>query len=165
LFNVTSLPASYFVAFPSKKDLAPYTLTHTPTHTPSCRSCNNLRGCSPGSAPPVVASKLTNPFGNWAAQLDPWSLKCLHCGLTYVSLYGSHTHTYTQAQAMACIMSLAALGELCRSAPVSARVATLKGLPAALAVALRVHSMDMCLYAAGRGGCCSRRAHGPMLVA
>ncbi|KAF5837248.1 hypothetical protein DUNSADRAFT_4639 [Dunaliella salina] len=57
-----------------------------------------------------------------------------------------------EAQALACIMALAALAELCRSAPVAARVATLKGLPAALAAALRIHSMDMCLYAAGLAG-------------
>jgi hypothetical protein len=54
-----------------------------------------------------------------------------------------------QAQAMACMLALAALGELCRSAPVSARVATLKGLPGALSAALRIRNMDMCLYAAG----------------
>uniref|UniRef100_A0A7S3QQG6 Uncharacterized protein n=1 Tax=Dunaliella tertiolecta TaxID=3047 RepID=A0A7S3QQG6_DUNTE len=57
-----------------------------------------------------------------------------------------------EAQAMACITALAALAELCRSAPVAARVATLKGLPAALAAALRMHSMDICLYAAGLAG-------------
>lgn len=56
---------------------------------------------------------------------------------------------------MACMMALAALGELCRSAPVSARVATLKGLPQALAAAMRIRNLDMCLYAAGACVCLS----------
>lgn len=70
-------------------------------------------------------------------------------------------HSRPQAQALACMLSLAALGELCRSAPVAARVATLRGLPAALVQALQVQTMDMCLYAAGA---CVCAAHVGMYV-